>query len=84
MAFLTRILALVCLTSVVIVMVSGRDPVCDDYKQSVDCPVTFVPVCGSNGNVYANECRLCIENQDRSPSEQVTIKNEGLCIPKTH
>lgn len=38
-------------------------PLCPDVEEVVACPLNFAPVCGSDGNTYANECALCAERQ---------------------
>ncbi|XP_037546256.1 serine peptidase inhibitor, Kazal type 4 [Nematolebias whitei] len=39
-----------------------REPSCPDME-IVACPLNLAPVCGSDGNTYANECTLCVERQ---------------------
>lgn len=38
-------------------------PSCPDMEQIVACPLNFAPVCGSDGDTYANECTLCVQRQ---------------------
>lgn len=38
-------------------------PFCPDAEQIMACPLNLAPVCGSDGNTYANECTLCVERQ---------------------
>ncbi|XP_060908820.1 serine peptidase inhibitor, Kazal type 4 [Labrus mixtus] len=40
-----------------------RKPSCSDMGEIVACPLNLAPVCGSDGNTYANECTLCAERQ---------------------
>ena len=39
---------------------------CSIYKKypvvAIPCPITYLPVCGSDYITYGNECHLCIEN----------------------
>lgn len=37
-------------------------PSCPDMEIAA-CPMNFAPVCGSDGNTYANECGLCVKRQ---------------------
>ncbi|XP_027627469.1 serine protease inhibitor Kazal-type 1 [Tupaia chinensis] len=41
------------------------------------CPRIYNPVCGTDGNTYANECILCVENQKRQIP--VLIQKSGPC-----
>lgn len=38
-------------------------PSCPDMGDIVACPLNLAPVCGSDGNTYANECTLCAQRQ---------------------
>lgn len=38
-------------------------PTCPDTAEIVACPLNLSPVCGSDGNTYANECQLCAQRQ---------------------
>ncbi|KAM3622695.1 uncharacterized protein V6R79_002113 [Siganus canaliculatus] len=41
-----------------------RKPSCPNMEEIIACPLNLAPVCGSDGNTYANECTLCAERQN--------------------
>ncbi|XP_071361615.1 serine peptidase inhibitor, Kazal type 4 [Trachinotus anak] len=40
-----------------------RKPSCPNMDEIMACPLNLAPVCGSDGNTYANECTLCAQRQ---------------------
>ncbi|XP_026215797.1 probable pancreatic secretory proteinase inhibitor isoform X3 [Anabas testudineus] len=54
-----------------------REPSCPDVKKILVCPLKFDPVCGSNGNTYANECLLCAER--KMTKTDILIVKEEIC-----
>ncbi|XP_026159478.1 serine peptidase inhibitor, Kazal type 4 isoform X2 [Mastacembelus armatus] len=55
-----------------------RKPSCPD-GEILACPMNFVPVCGSDGNTYPNECVLCSQIQ-KTKLDIFIVKEEG-CTP---
>ncbi|KAF4015220.1 hypothetical protein G4228_005974 [Cervus hanglu yarkandensis] len=54
---------------------------CSIYKKypvvAIPCPITYLPVCGSDYITYGNECHLCIENL--KSHGKVQFLHEGVC-----
>ncbi|KAF6726521.1 putative pancreatic secretory proteinase inhibitor [Oryzias melastigma] len=53
-----------------------RKPLCPQMEIAA-CPMNFAPVCGSDGNTYANECTLCVRS--RKIKMEILIAKEESC-----
>ncbi|PKU47543.1 serine protease inhibitor kazal-type 4 [Limosa lapponica baueri] len=54
-----------------------RRPVCGDMAELQACPLLHLPVCGTDGNTYANECQLCVEQM--KTRQDIRILKDGQC-----
>ncbi|NWW02690.1 ICHY inhibitor, partial [Oreocharis arfaki] len=58
-------------------VVSAFQPVCEDLVHLQACPLLYLPICGSDGNTYANECQLCVEKMETR--QDIRILKDGEC-----
>ncbi|NWR43355.1 ICHY inhibitor, partial [Regulus satrapa] len=59
------------------VVVSSSQPVCEDLVDLQACPLLYLPICGTDGNTYANECQLCVEKM--KTRQDIRILKDGEC-----
>ncbi|NXU95348.1 ICHY inhibitor, partial [Xiphorhynchus elegans] len=58
-------------------MVSSFKPVCEGMVDLQACPLLYLPICGTDGNTYANECQLCVEKM--KTRQDIRILKDGEC-----
>ncbi|NWV89102.1 ICHY inhibitor, partial [Machaerirhynchus nigripectus] len=58
-------------------VVSPFQPACEDLVHLQACPLLYLPICGSDGNTYANECQLCVEKM--KTRQDIRILKDGEC-----
>ncbi|NXD55263.1 ICHY inhibitor, partial [Corvus moneduloides] len=58
-------------------VVSPFQPACEDLVHLQACPLLYLPICGSDGNTYANECQLCVEKM--KTRQDIRILKHGEC-----
>ncbi|TRY85747.1 hypothetical protein DNTS_031925 [Danionella cerebrum] len=56
---------------------SPRKPTCSEMAEILACPMNLMPVCGSDGITYANECLMCVERL--KTKTEIVITKDGDC-----
>ncbi|NXH56946.1 ICHY inhibitor, partial [Rhabdornis inornatus] len=59
------------------IVVPPFQPVCEDLVDVQACPLLYLPICGTDGNTYANECQLCVEKM--KTRQDIRILKDGEC-----
>ncbi|NXD31036.1 ICHY inhibitor, partial [Spelaeornis formosus] len=59
------------------VVISPFQLVCEEMVDLQACPLLYLPICGTDGNTYANECQLCVEK--KKTKQDIRILKDGEC-----
>ncbi|XP_061888457.1 probable pancreatic secretory proteinase inhibitor [Entelurus aequoreus] len=70
-------LLLVCVAADTMNPGNWREPSCSIIKGPVMCAMVYIPLCGSDGVTYGNECMLCGKRQ--STMQNILIVKDGPC-----
>nr|XP_055034845.1 trypsin inhibitor ClTI-1-like [Misgurnus anguillicaudatus] len=75
---MARIVLLLLFVAIASAIGQPIEPNCDQYRllSGVPCPEDDIPVCGTDGRNYRNECKLCLEIMD---GFNIKIAHMGEC-----
>ncbi|XP_077380870.1 chymotrypsin inhibitor-like [Festucalex cinctus] len=77
-------LLLICVVADTEAFVKNRPfpPDCPNLEEPFLCTQVYMPVCGTDGNTYSNECHLCLQIQ--TTKTFINIAHNGKCSNDQH